>query len=152
MTKPTKSQRRAISQAGIAWAEAMAQQFRYLADQGKRAESRQRAARGLAAEALADLRCAMALVRSENGVVAVPERPADPLYRPFRVGEAVVGGMVVWFEDADWRVKDEDCAHPVYGLPRLLLLNNPNIGTIAKCRQVLHATALLRIDGKDGGK
>ena len=66
MTKPTKSQRRAISQAGIAWAEAMAQQFRYLADQGKRAESRQRAARGLASEALAALRCVMARVRSEN--------------------------------------------------------------------------------------
>ena len=144
MTKPNKSQRRAISQAGIAWAEAMAQQFRYLADQGKRAESRQRAARGRAAEALASFRCVIAQVKSENGVAAFPERPVEPMYRPFRVGEAVVGGMVVWFDDAEWKVESFD--------PQLVRLTNFHFGTMAKCRQVLHAAALLRIDGKGGGK
>ncbi len=58
--KLTKSQRRELSEAGVMWAEAMAQQFRYIADQGKRAESRRRAARGRAMEALRNLRCVMA--------------------------------------------------------------------------------------------
>lgn len=70
ITHFTKSQRAAISRAGLVWVEAVAQQFRYVADQGKRAASRVRKAHRKAKEALDAYRAVLEQAQSESAARA----------------------------------------------------------------------------------
>ncbi len=71
----------------------------------------------------------------------------EPLYRPFRVGEKVQSGMVVYYDNIDWDVGQEQ-EDDRDGEPDFLIVSDYTesrwIGS-----HVLHALALLRID-EDG--